>query len=223
MILPHLLYQIGYAICHQLPDRSFFVYDHSLPLCARCTGIYIGMFIDFSLYFFIKFLKNKKPILPPPLWINILSVSFTFLMAAQAISSIFIDYSFDKEIRFITGILFGISLPWYLLITLNYSPRFKYENKEIINYKEYLILFLIATFSTTIFLFRIPFVMYLSSYISIVGLLIFIFLINLSLLILISDIIKLFQKISFLYLIIITTILSVIEIITLNLLHSAIL
>jgi hypothetical protein len=35
-------YAIGSVICHQLPDRSFHLWGRQLPVCARCTGIYIG-------------------------------------------------------------------------------------------------------------------------------------------------------------------------------------
>lgn len=220
MLIPEIFYKIGYAICHQLPERSFFVYDNSFPLCARCTGIYIGMFIAFLFYFFTKIIKNKKPILPPPLWVNIFSVSFILLMAFQAISSIFIDYPWDKEIRFITGILFGFSLPWYLFITINYSKRFNYQEKDIISYKEYLTLSSITTLIAIIFLFKISIILYISVYISIAGLLLFIFLINFSLSILISDNIKKLQKISLYYLIFTSAAFSILEIIALNFLHS---
>lgn len=33
---------IGYALCHQLPGHSFFDGGHQFPLCARCTGMYLG-------------------------------------------------------------------------------------------------------------------------------------------------------------------------------------
>jgi hypothetical protein len=36
------VYIIGSAICHQLPERSFHLLSHQLPVCARCTGIYTG-------------------------------------------------------------------------------------------------------------------------------------------------------------------------------------
>lgn len=29
-------------MCHQRPERSFFIRGKQLPLCARCTGILIG-------------------------------------------------------------------------------------------------------------------------------------------------------------------------------------
>ncbi len=40
---------IGYAICHQIADRSFQVNGQPLPLCARCTGIYLGVMVGFVL------------------------------------------------------------------------------------------------------------------------------------------------------------------------------
>lgn len=32
-------------MCHQRPDRSFFIRGKQFPLCARCTGILIGYFL----------------------------------------------------------------------------------------------------------------------------------------------------------------------------------
>jgi hypothetical protein len=33
---------IGYAVCHRIPERSFHIGDYQLPLCARCSGMYLG-------------------------------------------------------------------------------------------------------------------------------------------------------------------------------------
>ena len=41
-LLPDLLFPIGTFICHQRPERSFFVGGVQLPVCARCTGLYVG-------------------------------------------------------------------------------------------------------------------------------------------------------------------------------------
>jgi uncharacterized membrane protein len=36
------VYAVGHLICHQLPVRSFHLWGAALPVCARCTGIYVG-------------------------------------------------------------------------------------------------------------------------------------------------------------------------------------
>src|SRR5512140_118546 len=33
---------IGYAVCHRIDARSFHLGDRQLPLCARCSGMYLG-------------------------------------------------------------------------------------------------------------------------------------------------------------------------------------
>ena len=36
------VYAVGRAVCHQLPERSFYLWTAQMPVCARCTGIYFG-------------------------------------------------------------------------------------------------------------------------------------------------------------------------------------
>jgi len=36
------VYAAGSIVCHQLPGRSFHLWGVQLPVCARCTGIYLG-------------------------------------------------------------------------------------------------------------------------------------------------------------------------------------
>ena len=35
-------YLVGSLLCHQRPERSFFLWGSQMPVCARCTGIYFG-------------------------------------------------------------------------------------------------------------------------------------------------------------------------------------
>jgi uncharacterized membrane protein len=35
-------YTVGHLVCHQLPQRSFHLWGAALPVCARCSGIYVG-------------------------------------------------------------------------------------------------------------------------------------------------------------------------------------
>ncbi|HMB82258.1 MAG TPA: DUF2085 domain-containing protein [Vicinamibacterales bacterium] len=36
------VYEMGRAVCHQLPARSYYLWGAQMPVCARCTGIYFG-------------------------------------------------------------------------------------------------------------------------------------------------------------------------------------
>lgn len=36
---------IGYSVCHRIDARSFHLGDRPLPLCARCSGMYLGAFL----------------------------------------------------------------------------------------------------------------------------------------------------------------------------------
>ena len=36
------VYAGGHVVCHQLGVRSFHLWGAALPVCARCTGIYVG-------------------------------------------------------------------------------------------------------------------------------------------------------------------------------------
>jgi hypothetical protein len=39
---------VGYAVCHRIAIRSFHLESKQLPLCARCTGQYLGAIIGLS-------------------------------------------------------------------------------------------------------------------------------------------------------------------------------
>ncbi len=36
--------------CHQRPDRSFFFRGKQFPVCARCTGVFLGECIAFVVF-----------------------------------------------------------------------------------------------------------------------------------------------------------------------------
>jgi len=43
--------KIALVSCHRLPERSFFWRGRQFPVCARCTGLYIG-YLSFPLFNF---------------------------------------------------------------------------------------------------------------------------------------------------------------------------
>src|SRR3990170_8977714 len=41
---------VGYAVCHRIDLRSFHLGERALPLCARCTGIYLGAMVTLAVF-----------------------------------------------------------------------------------------------------------------------------------------------------------------------------
>lgn len=41
--------------CHQMPERSFFIRGKQFPVCARCTGVFLGNIAAYVMFFIYKF------------------------------------------------------------------------------------------------------------------------------------------------------------------------
>ena len=103
---------IGYAICHQIPERSFTIGERSFPLCARCSGMYLGAFIAF-----VYQLKSKRSGELPPkkLW-PILGALFLFFAVDGSNSYLhFFEnapslYEPNNHLRLITGLGLGVCM-----------------------------------------------------------------------------------------------------------------
>jgi uncharacterized membrane protein len=114
---------VGYAICHRIPGRSFHVHGRSLPLCARCTGIYLGVMAGLALYAGSGRIRASR--LPP---VRILAVLFCFgaAIAADGLNSylsLFAAYHPiyppSNTLRLITGMYAGITLITVVLPVFN--------------------------------------------------------------------------------------------------------
>ncbi len=81
-------------LCHQRPDRSFFIRGRQFPVCARCTGVYIGEFAALLSYRFIK---------PPAA----LCIVFCAVMLADWLIQFFKIRESTNFRRLITGLLCG--------------------------------------------------------------------------------------------------------------------
>lgn len=54
------IYSCGDSLCHQKPERSFFINENQMPFCARCTAIWLGIAIGLGLMTFYKIDLNEK-------------------------------------------------------------------------------------------------------------------------------------------------------------------
>ena len=60
------IYAIGSVICHQIPERSFFWDGHQLPVCARCTGLYLSEAMGLVAWVTVKTSRAWGPITIDP-------------------------------------------------------------------------------------------------------------------------------------------------------------
>ena len=52
---------IGYAVCHRIPERSFHIGNYQLPLCARCSGMYLGAMLGLAFQVLIAKRRSGMP------------------------------------------------------------------------------------------------------------------------------------------------------------------
>jgi len=107
-IVESVLHFFGFAVCHTLPARTLTVGGHYLPVCARCTGIYLGIACS---YVFLLARRGLRVNALPPLPISFAFAALLLPMAVDGITSYAGLRGTTNELRFITGLLAGSALP----------------------------------------------------------------------------------------------------------------
>lgn len=106
---------IGYAICHRIDLRSFHLGVRQMPLCARCTGIYLGAF--FTLVALAALGRGRVGGLPTTPILVVL-IGFIGAMGVDGLNSYagFFGgrvpqlYEPSNELRLVTGTLCGVAV-----------------------------------------------------------------------------------------------------------------
>jgi len=108
---------IGYSVCHRIAERSFTIAGRQMPLCARCTGMYLGMLVGL-----IFQLPAKRRTGFPPLKIALPLSAFFILFAVDGVNSLLEVfptaphlYPPSNFLRLMTGAGLGMLVPLYLL------------------------------------------------------------------------------------------------------------
>jgi uncharacterized membrane protein len=103
------IYQAFSHLCHQRPERSFFIAGHNFAVCTRCTGLYAGFAAAVLLYPLVRSLRHTET--PPRKWL---------FMAAAPLSIDFILGFFGiwentHSSRFSTAALLGVVSVFYVM------------------------------------------------------------------------------------------------------------
>lgn len=105
---------VGYAICHRIAERTFHAHDRPLPLCARCTGIYLGVLTGGAMFVARGRLRGARL----PGWrvlaaMVLLGMTYA-LDGLNSYLSIFAAYQPPYQphntLRLLTGLTFGLGM-----------------------------------------------------------------------------------------------------------------
>lgn len=124
---------LGYAVCHQIPARSFLLGGQQFPLCARCTGLYLGAMISMGFHFAL----GRKGQFPRRSQLAILAL---FLLAflgdginsfSQLIPGLSPLYPPGNGLRLATGLGVGLGVGAVFVPAFNQSVWANFEQKAI--------------------------------------------------------------------------------------------
>lgn len=128
---------VGYGICHRISERSFFVDGRQLPLCARCTGTFLGAVLGLTVMLLLR--RHRASRLPP---ISVLGalVLFTGLWAFDGVNSYLTFfpglpnlYEPQNWLRLTTGMLNGLTLVVFAFPIFNFTVWREPTHERVLN------------------------------------------------------------------------------------------
>lgn len=110
--------RVGYAVCHQIPERSFIMAGRQLPLCARCTGTFLGAVLGLSV---VLILRRQRASHLPPVSVLLMLVLFVGVWGFDGLNSYMTLfpgaphlYEPQNWLRMTTGMLNGLALFFFV-------------------------------------------------------------------------------------------------------------
>ncbi|MCK4385712.1 MAG: DUF2085 domain-containing protein [candidate division Zixibacteria bacterium] len=114
------IYKFYGISCHQIPSRSFFIFDHQIAICARCFSFFSSM-LAFGL---LISLKNVRPLNREIAFLLALSILIDVLLQTVGISES------TNLLRVTTAVLLSLSLSFYIYPRIKASIECFTENTE---------------------------------------------------------------------------------------------
>ncbi|HEX3280090.1 MAG TPA: DUF2085 domain-containing protein [Pyrinomonadaceae bacterium] len=103
------IYHAFSLVCHQIPERSFFIAGHPFAVCARCFGLYAGFTLATIAYPLVSSLKKTDA--PPRKWLFLAAVPLLIDYGLGA----FGIWNNTHTSRFLTGALLGAVAVFYTM------------------------------------------------------------------------------------------------------------
>lgn len=152
---------IGYAICHRIDERSFHAHDRALPLCARCTGIYLGVITGLVVFAARGRLRAARL---PRVRVLLVMIGLGAAYGVDGLNSYLTLFEFytplyppTNTLRLLTGMTFGLAMISIVLPVFNgivwQTPR---RDAPLRSLRDLLALYAIAGGVAVAVLIRVP-------------------------------------------------------------------
>jgi uncharacterized membrane protein len=107
--LGETIYRAFNYVCHQIPERSFFIAEHQFAVCARCTGLYAGFTFAAVIYPLVRSLRQTETPARKWLFIAATPLAIDFIFGFLGI------WTNTHLSRLVTGALLGSVTVFYVM------------------------------------------------------------------------------------------------------------
>lgn len=111
------IYTIFSYACHQLPERSFHIFEHQFAVCSRCFGVYFGLLAGIAVYPIWRSIDEIEPL--PRIWL-ILSI---IPIGVDWSLTVFGIWENTHLSRFLTGAILGLACATFIVPALVETVR----------------------------------------------------------------------------------------------------
>lgn len=95
------------AICHGLPERSLALFGTTIPVCARCTGIYAGVLAGLALFPLISKLRERV--------MRMVALAALMPLAIDGLTQLSGLRESTNSLRIATGLIAGLAFGLWIL------------------------------------------------------------------------------------------------------------
>lgn len=139
---------IGYAVCHRIDLRSFHLGTRALPLCARCSGMYLGALVAIGTL--VALGRGRHGGFPRPALFAVFGL-FAAAWAIDGLNSYLTlipgaphAYEPNNVLRLVTGTLMGLSLGVLVVAGFNQNAWREWNKDPVIGSLREIALLLVA-------------------------------------------------------------------------------
>jgi uncharacterized membrane protein len=94
-------------LCHGIPHRCLLMWGLPMPICARCTALYLGLFAGLVTFFVLPWIHEKV--------VRILMFAAAGAMAIDGLTQLARLRESTNELRLATGLALGFTFGMWVL------------------------------------------------------------------------------------------------------------